>query len=203
MNLRRLRGVLLIVNTLIPIILVLTIAVTLWTIVNDIKHLVSEPLAMMNLTLSEIQLKVNDAGRTLDPVFTSADNIQQEVTRLSQQIGTIPESVRFLNNSVAIPGLVQVKQVLEGNLQLLRDFGTVASGLSALQGLRDGIQLLAEAGDNLVVGIQRIVTKLVGLILVVSAIAIPWIAISYGSWVYQRLQRGWLLLQGTPPTDSE
>ncbi|NEO74399.1 hypothetical protein [Moorena sp. SIO3H5] len=101
---------------------------------------------------------------------------------------------------VPVVGLQQVKAVLKDNLEILRVFNTIVSGIPNLDSLRDDSQKIVAGVQELVNGIQKIGSKVLGLIIFSAIMVIPWLIklciVPYATWAYGQLTTGWALVRG-------
>ena len=101
---------------------------------------------------------------------------------------------------VPVVGLQQVKTVLKDNFEILTVFNTIVSGIPNLDSLRDDSQKIVAGVQELVNGIQKIGSKVLGLIIFSAIMVIPWLIklciAPYATWAYGQVTTGWSLVRG-------
>lgn len=102
--LKRLEGVVMIVNTLMPLILIGGLVLIGWALVHAVKSAAQEPLARIDASIERMEQSIGDA-RQAAGLLTHAvvEGVAKPIRETSKTIASIPASVHIKTPDISIP----------------------------------------------------------------------------------------------------
>lgn len=191
---RKIKGLLIIIYALTPIILITIFGITLFNIVNDIKTLVGEPINQINTNLTQVKQNAVETGKIID---NSLKPVQEVSTEITKMLGTV--------NNLSIPDTLKnfsifqsIQDILTDNFNMLNDFSKAVISLTDFNIIFNDYNQIIEEIQKLAINLQTLATELINLIfigtMIIFMFLIQLFIIPYVRWVYHRVRKGWQLI---------
>jgi hypothetical protein len=149
-----------------------------------------EKVSLPNIGIPNLQLPVKP-DVTISGKFPPKVNIKME--DISVTMPTIP------GFDIPVPGLKDVKNILENNFIILGQFSEVVGSIPYLEPIREDSQKIVIGVQNLVKDLQTIAIKILALIVLGAMIIIPFLIrlfiTPYIKWAHGRVRKGWELIK--------
>lgn len=102
--LKRIEGVVMIVNTFMPLILVLSAVLIGWALVHTVKSVAAEPLARMDASITRMNRTIGDAKQAAGVLtYAVIEGVVKPIRATTEQIEKIPTSVKIAMPDINIP----------------------------------------------------------------------------------------------------
>ncbi len=151
---------------------------------------IPEKVSLPNLGIPNLQLPVKPDVR-ISGEFPPKVNIRMQ--DISVAMPTIP------GFDIPVPGLTDVKNILENNFVILSQFSEVVGSIPYLETIREDSQNIVIGVQNLVKDLQIIAIKILALIVLAAMTIIPFLIklfiVPYIRWAQVRVRKGWELIK--------
>ena len=186
-----------IVSAFIPIIWIIIFI----SIFFDIWNLLNGPIFQINSLIDSI---INHLKGTTDFLIKSVKpmgSLGDKLFEVTQEIKDIPIEVKTTISgrdiAISIPGLKEVKSILESNLNILNTLTQVVSKITSLSVIQQEITEIQQEVTIFNHQLQEIAVKILALIVLAVTIIIPLLIqlliTPYIRWANHRIRRGWEL----------
>ena len=102
--LKRIEGAVMIVNTLMPLLVVLAAVLIGWAFVHTVKSAAAEPLARMDASIGRMDKTIDDAKQAAGVLtYAVIEGLAKPVRATAEQIEKIPASVKIAMPDINIP----------------------------------------------------------------------------------------------------
>lgn len=191
---RKIKGLLIIIYALTPIILITIFGITLFNIVNDIKTLVGEPINQINTNLTQVKQNAVETGKIIDNSLKPVQEVSIEITKILGTVNNLPIPDTLKNFSI----FQSIQDILTDNFNMLNDFSKAVINLTDFNIIFNDYNQIIEEIQKLAINLQTLATELINLIfigtMIIFMFLIQLFIIPYVRWVYRRVRKGWQLI---------
>ena len=163
------------------------IVATLDSSTNSLSNSV-EPIRNLENTLSEVSQKVNNI-----PVNIQTPPITLTDVKLPFELPTIPSF------DILIPGLKDVKNILDNIFDILNKFHQEISSITSFEESQTYYQGIILSVQESIKELQIIAFKVIALVVIGAIVVIPFLIrlliTPYIRWTYNRITTGWKLIR--------
>ncbi|MBF2017308.1 MAG: hypothetical protein IGS23_19315 [Rivularia sp. T60_A2020_040] len=214
MNLKKIKGLWMIVSALMPIFWIL-ICISIFL---DVSHLINGTVNQVNSTFVGIVSTLEQTTDSLNISVEPIGNLETTLSQLSQKINTIPVEIKIPELKIPdtklpvklpsipgfdipVPGLKDTKNILAENFVILSKFNELIGSIPDIKEIQGYYQEMLLEVQNLVKELQIIALKILALILFGAAIMIPLLIrlliTPYLKWTHTRVRKGWELMSNS------
>lgn len=222
--LKRLEGAVMIINTLMPLIVILGMAALVWAFVHTVREAVRDPLARIDASIGRMDDAITEARQAAGVITHTVDErVAKPVKAALEKISSIPVSIQvdlpdlkipdislkkpkleipmptipgFKLPVTPIPGLFLFKQVFHEVFDSLARFIDVLKQVSGIGKLGEEVTTVLAATGDLVAAVRQSAAWILTAVVVLFYLMIGWWLLSYAMWMHRRLRIGWALVRG-------
>lgn len=222
--LKRLEGAVMIINTFMPLIVILGVAALAWTFVHTIREAARDPLARIGASIDRMDDAITEARKAAGVITHAVDErVAKPIKAAVEKISEMPVSIEvdvpdlkipdislkkpkleipmptipgFKLPVTPIPGLFQLKQVFNEVFDSLARFIDVLKQISGIGKLGEEVSTVLAATGDLVAAVKHSAGWIVTVAVVLFYLTIGWWLLSYAMWMHRRLRIGWALVRG-------
>ena len=211
MILNKIKGLLMIITALIPIIWV----VIFLNIIFDINHLAHTSVKTINSTFSGMISTLDNSANSLNNSIEPIRNLEKTLSEVSQKVNNIPVNIQtpvitltdeklpfelptIPSFNILIPGLKDVKNILTNNFDILDKFNQEIGSIANLEQSQLYYQRIIVSIQESIKELQIIALKIIALVVVGVIITIPLLVklliTPYLRWTHNKITTGWKLI---------
>ena len=218
--LRRLMGLVLIINVLMPVLLGGAGFFLGRQIVSDVENVARGPLRDIQVDLDHMKSTLDEANQAFQGLASEIGSIANTVTQVGNTISAlatrigpldIPDfniRIPVIDRTIAIrvpdipafdvPGLTQAKNILSSALHVFDGLVTLLDKIGSIGSLPQELNSVVARLRTLVDDIGAVGSRWLGTLTFVAVVLLVWVAATYIALIYRWLSSGWRMLRGLP-----
>ena len=212
MVLSKIKGLWMIITAFIPIIWI----VIFLNIIFDINHLAHSSVKTINNSFSGMVATLDSSTNSLSNSVEPIRNLENTLSEVSQKVNNIPVNIQtppitfpdvklpfelptIPSFDILIPGLKDVKNILDNNFDILNKFHQEISSIASFEQSQAYYQGMILSIQESFKELQIIAFKVIALVVIGAIVVIPLLIrlliTPYIRWTHNRITTGWKLIR--------
>ena len=212
MVLSKIKGLWMILTAFIPVVWI----VIFLNILFDVNHLAHSSVKTINSSFSGMVATLDSSTNSLNNSVEPIRNLENTLSEVSQKVNNIPVNIQtppitfpdvklpfelptIPSFDILIPGLKDVKNILDNNFDILNKFHQEISSITSFEESQTYYQGIILSVQESIKELQIIAFKVIALVVIGAIVVIPFLIrlliTPYIRWTHNRITTGWKLIR--------
>lgn len=212
MVLSKIKGLWMILTAFIPVVWI----VIFLNILFDVNHLAHNSVKTINSSFSGMVATLDSSTNSLNNSVEPILNLENTLSEVSQKVNNIPVNIQtppitfpdvklpfelptIPSFDILIPGLRDVKNILDNNFDILNKINQEISSIASFEESQKYYQGIILSVQQSFKELQTIAFKVIALIVIGAIVVIPFLIklliTPYIRWTHNRITTGWKLIR--------